>query len=291
MPNGALESLRDKRSEQGDRSNVRTRGRGSVVNYYKDLGFSTTQPAYEKWRAEEDIYQTSKARDYGIINKNKSIIAQAENEYNNYQLKLPELQTDPDKYYQEHKSSLLPVKVVDLKAMPNAKNQPSFKDGKWGYWDVAEVGKYGVIITPDLYEEEATYYLPQDAISKMEGIRTYTGKNGELLVSTVSKGPNKTIGDKLHEAFGNAQEEYASKYKSAVSSQLSSAIDAQNQQTSAFDTEKQKAWNQISSAKAELTAAEESLKATEALRSKQMSTLRGNYQKKINTLKEIFGGE
>lgn len=51
--------IRDDR--RGDEGRSRARGRGAFVNYYDDLGISTTEEGYQAWKADETEYNTQKS--------------------------------------------------------------------------------------------------------------------------------------------------------------------------------------------------------------------------------------
>lgn len=285
-----LETVRNKRQEQSERENTRGRGRGSYIDYYGDLGFSTTAAAHDKWGKEEALYQKQKAEDMSIINKNKSLIAKAQKEYDNYRFVAPNIEKEAEKSYWENNKNLLPIRVVDIVGGRDKTYLTNPDTDAIGLSEAKkpEYGKWGEILSdPKRYRIEATYYLPEEALKKMQGIRTYTGADGSLLVSTKSKGPNKTVGQELHDAFRDAQDEYAAKYKTEATRQMSNAI---NQQRSAFDASKQQYLDQLTQARADTQAAEERIQGNQQLRIDQLNKLRQTYQNRLDTMRSIFSG-
>jgi hypothetical protein len=62
-----LNGIRASHERSGGRDRNRGRGRGSYVNYYDDLGMSTTEEGYESWKASEEEYANAVATDQGNI--------------------------------------------------------------------------------------------------------------------------------------------------------------------------------------------------------------------------------
>lgn len=281
QPNSALESLRETRTDHSDRDNYRGRGRGSYINYYKDLGFSTSAPAYENWRKEEDLFQQYKAKDLSIIEQNRQQLAGAEAQYNSYTLDLPTL-PGLQESWDAHRATLVPVKVVSYKEAPD-NYDPRARDG-----DTGET--YTPSDKPPAYDTEGIYYLPKEYIPGITGSNMAVWQDGDsYLVSTHAGG--KTFGQEIHNYLRDLQGKYESEYKTYAAGELNNAQSALNEQTGAFNAQKQEAWDNISNYRNEISAAEARVNAAQQLRNEQLADLQGRYQQRLNTLKDLFSGK
>jgi len=198
--------LRGARAETGEgaRSGNTNRGshvgRGTYVDYYKDIGISTTKEGAKQFK------DTKAAHDAAVAAAQAEIDAanqQVESQYAAGQSaikdasgKIPEFNKALQTAWKTSTSDFVKVNVVK-------------QDGKGGY------------IT------EGTYSLPKTAaqdLAKKQGVATNWGKDGQFYVDVKTSQGGRYIGEELHTAFSQGEKDIYNKWYVSAAPQIKRGI-------------------------------------------------------------------
>ena len=158
--------------------------RGSFINYYDDLGISTTAEKARNIRTEEADFQSRLSKQQGIISEYEKNLQEGyssgKSQLDAARGEIGSFENMVNKSWKETKSSWIPVTLVD-----------------------------------ENNKEEQTYYLPKEAAAKIaeeDGLWTNWNPEGNhFYVSTKVKG-GRYRGQELHEALGGAEKEIYNKH-------------------------------------------------------------------------------
>lgn len=244
-------------------------GRGTFVNWYEDLGISTTQPAADKIRKEEAEYKQKVAEQEARIAEARSKYNQAQgqlgaaqgelsgkyNEVNS--IKLPELQNAVDDSWNQFKSTLLPVRIV-------------------GPGDAIE----------------ATYYLPKETANNFVGKPGIFGGFVDGGVNLMVKNyRNQELHDPLREAAISLETQYRTKAQEQIAKELGIAqgdINSAYGQLNSTQEQLNQAASQISAYGAEVSSAEGMLQGTKKQHKQQWDEIHGKYKARSDKMKSIL---
>lgn len=241
--------------------------RGSFINYYDDLGISTTPTGAGQIRKEEADFQSKVATQQGIINQKRaevnSAYAAGQQKIADASSKIPKLPGLSEALstsWNKTKSSFTPITVV------------SGKDNK----------------------TEGTYRLPKEVATKLaaeKGLYTNWGPDGTFYVSANVKG-GRVVGAELHEALGKAQKDVYSQWYDSALPTISKQLGLSQSQVAAAKGQIASASSQLSgsysAASSQLAEAEGVLAGLKSNREAQWKELRDNYQKRKDTIASIF---
>lgn len=246
-------------------------GRGTFVNWYEDLGISTTQPAAEGMRKEEQEYKAKVA-------EQESRIAEARSKYNEAQgrlgaaqgelsgkygevsgIQLPELQSAVDNSWNQYKSSLTPVRVI---------------------------GRGDAI--------EATYYLPRETADQLiakRGIFASYVDGGQYLNVMAKDYRNQELHDPLREGAISLETQYRAKAQEQIARELGVAQGDINNAYGQLDSAQgqlNEAAGQIGAYGAEIASAEGMLSGVKQKHQDQWNEIHGKYQQRSEKMKSIL---
>ena len=291
----ALRQARDAR-DRSDRGRERGRGRGSLLNYYDDVGFATTERGHEEFIEHKQKADTQRAlvgkqiqARQGEVNKYRNAVAADENKYKSEVAKIgqakSEIQkareaTDPrnigkfaDKYYDDlrKRGNLVKVNVV------------SGKDNK----------------------TEGSYWVAKgkELNNLMEGLqyKNRNPKTGEWYVHTQQHG--RTMGQEMHDIFRTAHNQTKTEAKKIGQRQFAEL--AANSQSAIKQAESQistaqknaNAWKArliqdrgfVQRAQGEVKIAKEQLKGFAKQDQQFLVDLQDKYNKKVQGLRRALG--
>lgn len=289
-------SKRIERAErEGSRDNEadRGRGRGAFLQYYDDLGFSSTPAAHAQWKEEETNYQNMRSKELSSIAEYESQINKYREQVEAAKKSIPSVRSATEKAWAKHKSQ-------DLKPVTPVSKWKSEWTGEWklrqatgdGTDEMEKVYKRVPIPMETLYlHPDQIHSLSQDKDMKkvlkpqeMEeypelGTLVNTSYRSRMFQPGRAKGTQKDI---LH-ALNTAQEEYYNKYITAVGAKNREEIGKANSLIAGKEGE-------LAGAMASVEAAKNKIATIDSFRKQQMDNLRKDYNDKINTMREIFGG-
>lgn len=233
-------------------------GRGTFLNWYDDLGISTTRPAADQIRKEESEYkarvseQENKLSDVrGKLSGAYSELASQESQISG--TKLPQLNAAVEKAWGGFKSTLTPVRVMG----PN---------------DTIE----------------ATYYLPRDAANELVGKRglfaTWVDDNKYLNVM-VKDYRNQELHDPLRSGAATLESEYRSKAQESIAKELGIA----SSQLGAAANQIGEAKGTLSGYDAQISAAEGALSSVKQQHQQKWDDIHNKYNERRDKMKEILG--
>ena len=292
--NQGLTNLRDERARNEYINGQQVSD--SILHYYKDLGFTTSQPAYDKWTAENKAYDKQQAVDQATMAKAKDSIATAQSAYDSYNMNAPSgdansiIQNAWDQF-RTGNDQLVSVNVVSRKGGDSGFGTPTWvpnSDGNDG----------GSWVDPpqslDQYNVEGTYRLPQSVANSIMGNRgLYSfSSDGGLNVPVLQANGHgyNTIGQELHDTFRNAQQSLEDQFRTSQLPTVQSALDQASGQYGQYVQNKSDALAQIQQANIDLQAAQARIDAQNKLRADQLNGLREDYQKRLQTMRDLYGG-
>jgi len=276
-------ALRDNRDRSGGRD--RYRGRGSIVNYYEDLGLATTEESYNEWKEQDNLYQSSMAQAAQDLQTAKESYSREKGRYDKALRSLPDLNTALEKSWEEYKRGLTKVVVTGKEGItnPNSSAIADYYATHPGATTMpqSEVDKAGLNNWESDKGIKGTFYLPRDVVDK------YRLSRG---IFAVDRGPNEvhiTGKDdhylKVYKALKQGEEQLKNKYIQTATPQLANELAQGNAQLS-------EAKGALDAAQAQIVSREEYLKETDAQRQAEMQAIRDRYKNRLSTLKEIYGG-
>lgn len=246
--------------------------RGSFINYYDDLGISTTPEGAGQIRKEKSEFQGKVKEQQAIINQKR---AQVEEAYRAGQGQLASA------------SSKIP-KV------------PGLSDAISSSWNKTRNSFVNINVVDSNNNIEGTYKLPKEvaeSLAKQKGLYTnYLPDQNAFYIATKSKGKGpiggKTIGKELHEKFVEAEKTIYDKWYESALPQISKSLGLSTKQVNEAKAQLASASGALSSsyssASSSLAGAEGVLTGLESLSASQWKDIRDKYQKKKETIASIF---
>lgn len=228
----------------------RRRTEGQFKQYYSDAGVSTTPEAYGKWRSAENEYQKGIAQSQSEINKAKSQLGSAAAEISGAYDQLPGVKEAVASGYKSYSSKFIPVYVM------NGQNI------------------------------EAKYSLPKSVASNIassQGLRTAWYNDGNQLNVDVKVDGGRIRGEELHQAMSDAERDVKTAYYSEAIPKIASELGYAKEQLSGYES-------QLSGAQANVDAQQAKLNAAKQKHDAELKAMRDEYQNKLNTMKNFFGG-
>lgn len=254
----------EKRVAQGRVAHV---GRGDFFNFYEDIGVSTTAEGAKQYRERDAAIKEDFAEREKSIGKAANEIDSAESEWqkSNKQLQEAKSQTPSslkdalDKAYQETQKSFIAARVTD----------------------------------PSGTKVEATYMLPKDvavSVSASKGVQTAWINEGETTyLNVLPKSGGRYIGQELHDALRGATVSVKNKFYEQNTPVIKSQLEESWSNIQTAEKQLQEGRVQIDLAKGQLSTAKEMLSGDKQLYAKSKEDMLSDYQKKIETIGNIFG--
>lgn len=231
-------------------------GRGAFINWYDDLGVSTTAPAAKsmreqeaKWQNEYNAQAARVADVRGKLEAAKSEVAGQEGEVNS--VRLPEFQNALEDSWQQYKGTLTPVRVMG----PGEKI-------------------------------EETYYVPKDVADKFassEGV--YSAWYGPYLNIEGKDYANGYVHKPLREAQSMTETMYKEKAQGPIAEQLGIAQDQLSSAANMVGSEKE----QLSNYEGQVANAEGMLAGMKQKHDQQWDELHQRYNDRRDKMNEILG--
>ena len=235
--------------------------RGSFVNYYDDLGISTTASGAKEIRSNEAKFNQTIAEQQGKVS---GVKGQLEGAYKSGQEQisaawdqLPGYKEAISESWNKTQKSLTPVHVV-----------------------------HG---TGDDFVTEGTYYLPKEALEdlqKQEGVAYRWDDKGNFYVDTRTSKGGRTIGQELHDAFRQGQEDYYNAWYGqsapAIAKQINEGRTALGEASNQLETS-------YATQSGEIGAAQSIIDSAVGQRNMDWAKMREDYTRKKATIAEIFG--
>lgn len=250
----------DTRLAQGRSPHV---SRGNFVNYYDDLKISTTPEGAGKIREEEAAFKKELAARQKEVNRQRSLV---------------------EAQYAAGQEQL-------AAAYGNLPDIPGYKEALADSWKKAK-GSFVPIRVVSNGQIEGTYMLPKEAaesLAKEKGLTT-SWANGGFNVDVRAQG--RVRGAELHTALGEATNSVYNKFVTEATPKITSALkSAKGELSSAQGVLKgaESSLNeQYTAASSSLSAAEAALAATKAKRAMEWKNIRETYEKKKETIAQIF---
>lgn len=262
------EALRTKRDEVDtgtgiqrlDQGRTEHLSRGDFVNFYDDLGISTTQWQADEMRAQEAAFQGAKADQEGVLSSAQGKYESAEGDIADQQALLdkaykdmPEFQTALDDSWGEHKNTLTNFSVVD-------KNNNVL----------------------------GSYYLPDKVGENFMGQPGVWGNkvDGTFYVGTKGGEAYEALMTSLDTGALEYRTQYMSQAGPAIAKQLGIGLSSLGDASSKL----QAARTDVELYGGQVDTARRDLGNTVAARDQQWADIHGEYQSRLDTMKEVFGG-
>ena len=235
--------------------------RGSFVNYYDDLGISTTASGAKEIRANEAKFNQTIAEQQGKIGGARE---QLEGAYTAGQSQISAAWG----------------------------NLPGYKEAISESWNKAQKDLTPIHVvhgTGDDFVTEGTYYLPKEALDdlqKQEGIAYRWDDKGNFYVDVKTSKGGRTIGQELHDAFRQGQEDYYNSWYSQAAPTIAQQID---QGAAALNAASSQLESSYASQSGEIGTAQSIIDSATGQRNMDWAKMRDDYAKKKATIAEIFG--
>ena len=243
--------------------------RGNFVNFYDDLGISATPDSAKRIRADEATFKQKVGEEKGRLNEARgkyndslSKIQAAESELAGVESGIPGFNEAYSKAFNEYRSQNL----VKTTVVSGSNNTP-----------------------------EGTYYVPAGTLQSyaQSGMYYINEANGQAYISTKVKGFGER-GAEIHQSLGTAQmqieNEFSKQAAPLIAQQLGAAQSSFDSQMSGQLSQLNDARAQVGQYGAQVSAAEAQLRATEQRRAAEWADIHAKYEKRKNTMNEIFGG-
>lgn len=247
----------------GNTERAKHLGRGSFVNFYDDLGISTTQGHAEEIRAQEAQFQAGVKAEKDAIAKAKGQLGTSQADLDKAKKaldasKIPGYKDALSKAWKQTSSSFVPVRVVD----PSGKNV------------------------------EAVYRLPKESISLLEkeldGFEQKFVDDGKHYNISSRHASGKIAGQEIHDALRSASQNIYGSFVEKAGPAISKGI----QEGTLAQSEGYKTLagyqGDLDVAKGNINARRKVLRGMQDQRAKEWADIRGAYQKKKDTLRGIF---
>jgi len=291
----ALRQARDARDRE-DRGRDRGRGRGSVLNYYDDVGFATTERGHEEFIEHKQATDQQRAlvgkqiqARQGEVNKFKSALAQDENQYKQSVSQINQAKSE----------------IQRAREATNPNNIGKYADQFYNSLkDRGTLTKVHVVSGTD-NKVEGTYWVAKgEQLNKMmDGLqfKNRNPKTGEWYVHTKQHG--RTMGQEMHDIFRGAhqqtkteakkmgQEQFAEEAASAYGNikRAEKDISVAQQQANAWKARLIQDRGFVERAQGEVKIAKEQLKGFAKQDQKFLVDLQDKYTKKVDGLRRALG--
>lgn len=244
----------------GDTGRAEHMGRGTFINWYDDLGISTTRPRADQMREQEKQWQSSYEERSGKVQEVRGKVDSAygelegkQKEVNKAMASIPSLDSAVNKAWGSFKSTLTPVRVV---------------------------GKGDVV--------EGTYMVPREVADKFVGQRgifaSWEGEEKNILNVVAKNYRNK----ELHEPLLNAAQMTETAYKMKAQEDLAKQLGVAYKQVGQANEGLNASRAELAGYEGQVSSAEGMLKGAKDQHQKEWDDLHGKYNEKINRMQEIF---
>jgi hypothetical protein len=253
-------------------------GRGTFMNWYQDLGISTTEPAAKQMRTEEADFQSKVSEKRARVQEARGQLQGAWGELAGQEAQLdkakgsiPSAGKVVGDAWSNFQSSLVPIRVSEVKSVRN-------NDAQWGPG-------------PDWVDETvstSTYYFPKDLAAKLakeEGLKFTPNDSGGIDIIG-AYGTAK----KLNQVFTSQAAILESSYKEKASREYAGQVGAATSALSGQYAQLGEAKGRLSESQTQVDVAQRDLDSAVAMRQKQWDDLHNKYKGKIDKMNEIFSG-
>jgi len=263
---GALRGARVKTGVEGQDTrlaNDRSKhiSKGSFVNYYDDLGISSTAAGAKDIRQKESDYSTSIKDQQGKIDTaNKEVQTQyaaGKSQINKAWDALPGYKEGVSTAWNANKKSLTPINVVR-------------QDGKGGY------------------TTEGTYYLPKSVAEKLaetKGVATSWGPKGEFYIDAKTSEGGRYIGEELHTELGQGQKDYYNTWYTQSAPVIAGQIKKAEGQIGSAESALESSY---ATGKGQIGAAQTTIDSAIYKHDSDWEKVRSDYQARKDTMAKIF---
>jgi len=232
-------------------------GRGSFINYYEDLGISTTRPAADQIRKEEADWRSKVAEQESRVADARGKLTSAYGELGSREsqlagTKLPQLNTAVDKAWGSFKSTLTPIRVIG----PN---------------DTIE----------------ATYYLPKDAANTLVGQRGLfaSWENDNTVLNVMAKNyRNAEVHEPLRSSSATLESEYRNKAQTQIAAELGIASGQLNSAANQLGAVK----GELAGYDAQISQAEGALAGLKQIHQKKWDDIHSKYNERSAKMQDIL---
>lgn len=269
--------LRGGSGPRAARANRRS-GRGKFVNFYEDLGISTTPEKAQAIREEEARFQSVASEQRGKIADAQGKLGAAQGQLKEFKGETPDVKSAVDDAYSKVQKSWVPVKVAEPRLYQGTGNLDS------GYKDAIRrktgADERGVI---------STYRLPQEQVDALNESSSISSQweDGSLVVYDRVRIPGDSSPEDIYYpgTMNNAIKDLTSnvetKLRDALTDEVGSALTTRSENISEQEGMLGEYQGQISGAQAELSAAEQR-------REDQWAAIRGDQEQRLENMRKIF---
>lgn len=251
-------------------------GRGSFVNWYKDLGVSTTEPAAQQLRNDESDFQSRIAEKRAKVNEAKGQLGSAWGELGSQEAALnaaagqvPDLGSAVQGSWDQFRSSFIPVRVIE-------------GDTQWVGDTAAEGGGWQTKESVG-----ATYYFPKEVAESLMGQKGIVGSWSDNGFNVYARHYNNKD---LHSIFSSQANILESSYKEKAANQIAGQLGSAQYDLSGQYAQLGEAKGTLSGYQTQVDIAEEDLNTAIAKRQAQWDELRGKQSDKLDKMNEILSG-
>lgn len=278
------------RSRERDRG----RGRGAMVQYYDELGYSTTEQGYESFQKYDKGWQADLNKQKGQLNQAQSQVNQAKSAAAAERARIAAGQSEINRYRSELDKARSQISGSNLSSL----TQKAYDEAK----SRGNLVKVNVVAGSD-NRTEGSYWVPRETAEKIAGGIQYSNKaNGQYYMHVKSQG--RTIGGELHAGLSQAQRSAETSLKSQAQQEIASYMQQQQGVLNQNASQIGQAQSQINAAKGNLIQEQGKIERYQAQVQENFKLLNGlstqkkefienlgvEYEKKIDTMERIMRG-
>jgi chromosome segregation ATPase len=218
-----MSTLRQARDRATDRERTRGRGRGAVVQYYDDMGFSSTEQGHERFldykqeQAKKVAEAKAKLNQFQQqINQARTGYNQADSEIKGYEQKIREAQSQIDEARSRG------MQTPNLGSLTNQAWQQAKGSDQMVKARVIADGKV-----------QGVYYIPKEAANNMaqKGMNAGFVKNNVFNVDVKQGG--RTRGQEIHDMLRTGSQQTKTQFQQQAQREIASQIAQQKAQAAA----------------------------------------------------------
>lgn len=275
--------------------------KGSLYQFYDDLGFVSTEENAASIRADEAKYQ-------GVVADRKKEISTAQSSYDKAQSQWNKANSEWNNANNQYSNSYNQYNKSAAELAAAERQIPSLQQGVDKSWAQYKNSLIGVRVMGPGDRIEATYYVPPDVAHSFAGKRgVFASNHGRYTNVMIKNYRNQS----LHDALRNGSSGLESKYRTAAARKIApqiaqaysninkskAAMASSKNQMDAYRSQLNASKNQLNSNKSQLntnknqiTSANNSLNASVAKRAAEWAKLRKDYADRTATMKKVLGG-
>ncbi len=290
----------DTRDEnRNDRS--RGRGKGALVDYYEDLGFSTTKDAYAAWQANEKNFQSEKAKAQSQLSEASITIGQEEEKYRGYLGQIDEamgelgtVSSNVTKAWDTFQSGFAKVQIHNANGLAYTKSVPKEKVNDLlkdlpSTWEKSYNSKTKTFVVKPLRPTQSQQPSQQGpAVYGDRGSQRDFSVNGNARQDTFNAAAVNNKAKFVADSFDRGLEDLKNKFYEKNTPLVEKNFAETKASLIASNKNIQSALNQIAVKKGEIKAANYTIAQTEAMRQEQIQNLRTRYEKRVEALSNFF---